>query len=175
MTRGALLILATALLLGACDDHSMTRQNRYSTYGQAALFPNGTEAQVLPPGTVAQGDLDRALKALHPPPADTQLLARGQERYNIYCTPCHGRSGAGDGMAVRRGFPAPPSYHSARLRAAPAQHFFDVITNGYGVMYSYAARIEPADRWAIVAYIRALQESRNARLANLPELRRKLP
>ena len=104
-----------------------------------------------------------------------QLLARGQERYGIYCSPCHGLSGNGDGMIVRRGFPAPPSYHSARLRAAPAKHFFDVITNGYGVMYSYAARVEPRDRWAIVAYIRALQESRNAKLADIPDLRSKLP
>ena len=138
MTRRALLSLAAALLLGACGDHSMTQQNRYSTYGAAALFPNGTEAQVPPPGVVAQGDLDRSQTAAHPPPVDAQLLARGQERYNIFCTPCHGLSGEGDGIVVQRGFPAPPSYHSARLRAAPAQHFFDVITNGYGVMYSYA-------------------------------------
>lgn len=175
MTRGVFISLVTALLLGACDDHSMTRQNRYSTYGPAALFPNGTEAQALPAGVVAQGDLDRAYKASHPPPADARVLARGQERYNIYCSPCHGLSGEGNGMVVRRGFPVPPSYHSVRLRAAPAQHFFDVITDGYGVMYSYAARIEPADRWAIVAYVRALQESRNAKLADIPELRSKLP
>ena len=175
MTRLVLLSLAAALALAACDDHSMTRQSRYSTYGAAALFPDGTEAQVLPPGAVAQGDLDRLDKAAHPPTADAQLLVRGQERYNIYCTPCHGLSGEGDGMVVRRGFPGPPSYHSARLRAAPAQHFFDVITDGYGVMYSYAARIEPKDRWAIVAYIRALQESRAAKVADMPEIRSKLP
>jgi hypothetical protein len=78
-------------------------------------------------------------------------------------------------MVVRRGFPAPPSYHSARLRAAPARHFFDVITNGYGVMYSYAARVDPRDRWAIVAYIRALQQSQNAKLADIPEVGSKLP
>jgi hypothetical protein len=102
-------------------------------------------------------------------------LQRGRERYDIFCTPCHGLSGSGDGMIVRRGFPAPPSYHTARLRAAPAQHFFDVISNGYGVMYSYAPRIEPRDRWAIVAYVRALQQSQNARLADIPDLRSKLP
>ena len=110
-----------------------------------------------------------------PPAVDAQLLARGQERYDIYCSPCHGLSGNGDGMIVQRGFPAPPSYHTARLRAAPAQHFFDVITNGYGVMYSYASRVEPRDRWAIVAYVRALQESQSAKLADMPELRSKLP
>jgi mono/diheme cytochrome c family protein len=170
-----LLSLSTALLLAACNDISMTQQKRYDTYGPAALFPDGTEAQALPPGVVAQDDLDRDHQSAKPPPVDAKLLARGQQRYDIYCSPCHGLSGDGDGMIVRRGFPAPPSYHSARLRAAPAQHFFDVITKGYGVMYSYAARVEPRDRWAIVAYIRALQESRNAKLADAPELRSKLP
>jgi mono/diheme cytochrome c family protein len=103
------------------------------------------------------------------------LLARGRERYDIYCSPCHGFSGHGDGMIVQRGFPTPPSYHSARLRSADAQHFFDVITHGYGVMYSYAARVEPRDRWAIIAYIRALQQSQRTDMADVPELRSKLP
>jgi mono/diheme cytochrome c family protein len=168
------LCLATAVLLAGCD-HSMTKQNRYGTYTAAALFRDGTEAQPLPEGAVAQGDLERASQAARPPQADLQLLARGRERYDIYCSPCHGLSGNADGMIVQRGFPTPPSYHTARLRAAPAQHFFDVITNGYGVMYAYAARVEPRDRWAIVAYVRALQESQNAKLADAPELRSKLP
>jgi mono/diheme cytochrome c family protein len=163
------------LPLGGCDDHSMTQQSRYVTYGSARLFADNTEAQALPPGVVAQGDLDRAKAAATPPAVDAPLLQRGQQRYDIFCSPCHSLSGNGDGMIVRRGFPAPPSYHDARLRAAPAQHFFDVITNGYGVMYSYAARIEPRDRWAIVAYVRALQESENARLADMPDLRSKPP
>jgi mono/diheme cytochrome c family protein len=170
-----LLGLSTSLLLAACNDVSMTQQNRYATYAPATLFPDGTEAQALPSGVVAQGDLDRAEQTAKPPPVDAQLLARGQERYDIYCSPCHGLSGYGDGMIVRRGFPAPPSYHSERLRAAPAQHFFDVISNGYGVMYSYAGRVEPRDRWAIVAYIRALQQSQHAKLADIPALRDKLP
>lgn len=174
MTNRIPLFLAAALVLGGCD-HSMTKQNRYSTYSAAALFRNGTEAQPLPVGVVAQGDLGRAIESTKPPRADPQLLARGRERYDIYCSPCHGLSGKGDGMIVHRGFPAPPSYHIPRLRAAPAQHFFDVITNGYGIMYSYAARVEPRDRWAIVAYIRALQESQNAKVADVPELRGKLP
>ena len=101
--------------------------------------------------------------------------ARGRERYGIYCSPCHGLSGHGDGIIVSRGFPAPPSYHSDRLRSADAQHVFDVISNGYGVMYSYAARVEPRDRWAIVAYIRALQQSQHTDIAEVPELRSKLP
>ena len=175
MTLRVLFAIAVLPLLTACGDHSMTQQNRYGTYKPAALFPDGTEAQPLPVGVVAQGDINRASQASTPPPVDAQLLARGQERYGIYCSPCHGLSGSGDGMVVRRGFPAPPSYHSARLRAAPAQHFFDVISDGYGVMYSYASRVEPHDRWAIVAYIRALQESQNAKLADLPELKSKLP
>ena len=92
-----------------------------------------------------------------------QLLHRGQERFNIYCAPCHSPVGDGDGMVVRRGFPAPPSYHIDRLRQAPARDFYDVMTNGYGVMRPYSDRVSPEDRWAIVAYIRALQLSQYAR------------
>jgi mono/diheme cytochrome c family protein len=172
---GRVLVCLAAMPLAACGDQSMTQQNRYSTYTRASLFADGTEAQPLPAGVVAQGDLGRANQSAKPPTVDSQLLARGRERYDIYCSPCHGLTGSGDGMIVRRGFPAPPSYHSARLRAAPAQHIFDVITGGYGVMYSYASRVEPHDRWAIVAYVRALQESQGAKLADTPDLRSKLP
>ena len=175
MNRRIPICLTAALMLAACHDDSMTQQNRYSTYGRAALFPDGAEAQPLPQGAVAQGDLERAASSAKPPAVDAQLLARGQQRYDIYCSPCHGLSGDGDGMIVRRGFPVPPSYHIARLRAAPAQHFFDVISDGYGAMYSYAERVEPRDRWAIVTYVRALQESRRAKLADAPEMRSKLP
>ena len=97
-----------------------------------------------------------------------ELLERGRERYEIYCAVCHGRTGEGNGMVVQRGFPVPPSYQIDRLREAPLGHFFDVITQGYGVMYSYAERVEPADRWAIAAYIRALQLSRHATIADVP-------
>lgn len=100
------------------------------------------------------------------------LLERGQERFNIYCSVCHGRLGDGDGMIVRRGFRKPPSYHIDRLREAPAGHFYDVITNGFGAMPSYASRVDVADRWAIVAYIRALQLSQNAQLDDVPEEQR---
>ena len=95
------------------------------------------------------------------------LLARGRERFNIYCAPCHSRAGDGDGMIARRGFPHPPSYHTDRLRNAPDSHFYQVIANGYGIMYPYADRITPHDRWAIVAYIRALQLSQHAPVADL--------
>ncbi|MBN8728722.1 MAG: cytochrome c [Xanthomonadales bacterium] len=90
------------------------------------------------------------------------VLQRGRERFDIYCAPCHGRSGDGAGMIVQRGFPAPPSYHTTKLRNAPDGHFYQVISHGYGAMYPYADRIAPADRWAIIDYIRALQLSQNA-------------
>jgi cytochrome c553 len=95
------------------------------------------------------------------------VLERGRQRFEIDCAPCHGRTGEGNGMIVQRGFPAPPSYHIDRLRQAPAGYFFDVMTRGYGVMFPYAVRVQPSDRWAIAAYIRALQLSRNARVADL--------
>ena len=101
-----------------------------------------------------------------PYPVTMKLLQRGQERFDIYCAPCHSPVGDGDGMVARRGFPHPPSYHIARLRQAPDRHFYDVMTNGYGIMYSYADRVSPEDRWAIVAYIRALQRSQDARIAS---------
>ena len=96
-----------------------------------------------------------------PIPVTKELVDRGQDRFNIYCIVCHGALGNGDGMVVRRGFPKPPTYHDDRLRNAPVGHFFDVMTNGWGRMNSYAAQISPADRWAIVAYIRALQVGQN--------------
>jgi mono/diheme cytochrome c family protein len=136
--------------------------------------------------TVARGHLDADaafytgkvgtnLVETFPFPVTRELLERGRERFDIYCSPCHGRTGDGHGMVVQRGFPPPPSYHIARLRQAPAGHFVDVITQGYGVMYSYAQRVEPADRWAIAAYIRALQKSQDASLKEvLPVERAKL-
>jgi mono/diheme cytochrome c family protein len=170
-----LFIIAITLLIAGCDKQSMTQQNRYDPYEPSSLWPNGSEAQPLPEGVVAQGDLERAKQSKVPPPVTTALIERGRQRYDIFCSPCHGRSGKGDGVIVQRGFPAPPSYHLERLRSAPAQHFFDVITNGFGVMYSYAARVEPRDRWAIVAYIRALQVSQHAQLTDAPEAWEKLP
>ena len=102
-----------------------------------------------------------------------EVLERGQDRYNIYCAPCHDRVGTGQGMIVRRGYRAPPSYHIDRLRSASVGHFFQVITRGFGVMPDYAAQIPPQDRWAIIAYIRALQLSQNAKLADVPETERR--
>jgi len=112
------------------------------------------------------------LVATNPLPMTQQTLERGRERFDIYCSPCHSIAGDGDGMVPRRGFPNPPSYHTDRLRSAPDAHFYSVITNGYGMMYSYADRVAPRDRWAIVAYIRALQLSQNARIGDVPADRR---
>lgn len=133
-----------------------------------------TEAQTAPSGTIAQGDLARDEALATAPEVTPALLERGREQYGVFCTPCHGIAGDGDGMIVAHGFPKPPSYHEPRLRAAPARHFVDVITRGYGVMYPYAARVEPRDRWAIAAYIRALQLSRRVDVAQAPEAREKL-
>jgi len=166
---------AILLAVAGCDDQSMRQQNRYDAYAPSKIWPNGSEAQPLPEGVVAQGDVERARQVKVPPPVTASLMQTGRENFGVFCSPCHGLGGDGDGMVVQRGFPAPPSYHIDRLRSAPAQHFFDVITNGYGVMYSYAARVPPNERWAIVAYIRALQDSRHASIADVPQAREKLP
>ena len=169
------LLLPLLASLGACEDQSMRRQARYEVYGKAPLFPDQAEARRPPEGAVEVGALSREASLRDPPPLDAALLERGRQRYDAICTPCHGYTGHGDGMVVQRGFPAPPSYHEDRLRAAPAAYFVDVITRGYGVMYAYANRVEPRDRWAIAAYIRALQRSQGARGAEAPDLAEKLP
>jgi mono/diheme cytochrome c family protein len=176
----ALLILAAAA--GCRPD--MYNQPRYKTYAEDDFFRDGASARPLPPHTVARGhaDLDAEyfegktedgkLVETLPEAVTRETLDRGRERFDIYCAVCHGRTGEGNGMIVQRGFPAPPSYHTERLRTAPVGHFYDVITNGYGVMYSYAARVEPADRWAIAAYIRALQLAQDATLDDVPAAER---
>jgi mono/diheme cytochrome c family protein len=161
------------LLLTSCG-LSMTQQPKYNTYAPADIWPDGASARRLPDGVVSQSEPARLARETSPPPATEALLQRGRERFDIYCSPCHGLAGDGDGVIVAHGFPKPPSYHIDRLLAAPAQHFYDVVTNGYGVMFSYAARIEPQDRWAIVGYIRALQFSRRATVAEVPEAGEKL-
>jgi mono/diheme cytochrome c family protein len=177
---GLYLVVLAALTTTACRQ-DMYNQPRTKPYSATNFFPDGTSARVIPVHTVEyksaspsdafhSGMSNGALIAYLPPPLKLtpQLLRRGQDRFDIYCAVCHGISGAGDGELVRRGFPAPPTYHSERLRNAPLGHFYDVITNGYGVMYSYASRVEPQDRWAIAAYIRALQLSQHASANDLP-------
>jgi mono/diheme cytochrome c family protein len=163
-----LLAIALVLVLGSCDQN-MSDQKKLPPYRPSSLF-DGLAMLTPVPGTVARDALPDS--APQPPAITADLLARGKDRFQIYCTPCHGAVGNGQGMVVQRGFPAPPSFHIDRLRTAPASHFYDVITNGYGAMYSYGARVAPADRWAIVAYIRALQASQHAAVASLPDAAR---
>ena len=164
-------VLACLLVASGCyQGQRMDDQPKYEALEAADAFPDDQSARPRVPGTVAQNEpLLTGIPDENPLPITLSLLQRGRERFDIYCSPCHGRLGDGEGMIVQRGFPHPPSYHSQRLREAPDGHFFSVITHGYGAMYSYAARVPPEDRWAIVAYIRALQLSQHAAIAELPE------
>jgi mono/diheme cytochrome c family protein len=173
MMRLASPLLLVALLAGCEQD--MADQPRYDPLSDSKSFPDGKSAREPVAGTVErEADLADIPDTI-PVPVTAALLQHGRERFEIFCSPCHGRAGDGRGMVVERGFPAPPSFHQDALRMAPDRHFYDVITSGYGVMYSYAARVPPADRWAIVAYIRALQYSRHAPVDALPpDLRAKL-
>lgn len=162
------LALGAAVAAAGCDQQ-MVDMPRNEPYEASAVLPEQASVQPPVPGTVARGTLLEPRPDDIPFAIDAALLQRGQERFNIFCSPCHGRTGDGNGMIVRRGFPQPPSYHIDRLRQAPDSHFYDVMTNGFGAMYSYASRVPADDRWAIVAYIRALQLSLHAVVAELPE------
>jgi hypothetical protein len=177
--RLAACVALVALGLAGCR-LDMHVQPKYLPYDGTDFWGDGRSERQPVPGTVARGHLkldelfytgkvNGVLADEFPFPITAAELEGGRQRFNIYCTPCHGYTGNGRGMIVQRGFPAPPSYHIQRLREAPAGHFFDVITNGYGAMYSYAARVAPADRWRIIAYIRALQLSENAKIDDVPE------
>jgi mono/diheme cytochrome c family protein len=152
----AAVLLAPALL-GACD-LSMKDQARTDPQESTTLWPGGPPRADPPAGTIAQDQPAYEARLRIPPPLTAALLERGEQRYAIFCSVCHGARGDGDGAVVRRGFPAPPSYHTARLLAAPPGYIVDVITHGRGIMYSYADRVPPADRWAIAAYVKALQK-----------------
>ena len=173
-----LLLILVALGTGGCRP-DMFEQPYSKPLERSSFFRDRMASRPLPAHTVAQGQLraDTAfytgkvntnLLTTFPMPITREVLNRGRERFEIYCAPCHGRTGEGNGMIVQRGFPAPPSYHIDRLREAPVGHFYDVITQGYGIMYSYQARVAPADRWAIAAYIRALQLSHRGTLKDVP-------
>jgi len=172
------LILLVGFLLPGCEQQ-MADQPRYDPLEASDFFADGRASRPRIPGTVAQGQPNEAdmlysgkvdgKAALSLPfPVTYAVLARGRERYNIFCAPCHDRVGNGQGMIVRRGFKRPASFHSDRLRLAPVGYFFDVITNGFGVMSSYASQVPPRDRWSIVAYVRALQLSQHAALEDVP-------
>ena len=180
--RSAALLGAVLLLIGTagCElRQAMYDQEKYEPLEASVFFADGMSFRSQVDGTVAQGQLrldehfyqgkiQGQLAATLPMVVDRQLLERGRERFNIFCSPCHDKTGSGNGMIVQRGLKQPPSYHQQRLREVPVGHFFDVMTNGFGVMYSYASRIPVADRWAIVAYIKVLQLSQNLEFDQLP-------
>jgi hypothetical protein len=176
-----LAAVCAALLLTGCR-LDMHEQPRYNPYSPSTFFADGVSERQPVEGTVPRGEVlggpdeitDSGTLNGHdidafPFPITRAVLDRGRERFNIFCAPCHGLGGDGDGMIVQRGFQQPPSYHIERLRNAPVGHFFSVITNGFGAMYPYGYRILPRDRWAIIAYIRALQLSRQGTINDVPE------
>ena len=178
----AIAIFGLALTMVACRQ-DMHNQPRYKPFAATDFFGDGRSARPVVEGTVARGHLrlDTARYTgkiqgkegpedvdVFPFLIEKQDLLRGQERFNIFCSPCHSRIGDGNGMVVRRGFRQAANYHSEKLLKAPVGHFFDVITNGFGAMPSYASRVDPDDRWRIAAYIRVLQFSENARLDDVP-------
>jgi hypothetical protein len=176
-------VAATLFMIAGCDHlhQDMGNQPKNKPLSPSDFFADGRSVRTPVENTVSRSSLDNDQlmvtkeSAMFPMPINEALLERGQERYRIFCSPCHGIQGDGNGMIVMRGMKRPPSYHEDRLRQAPNGYFYDVITNGFGQMYNYAAQVPPRDRWAIVAYVRALQLSRNARVSDLPaEVREKL-
>jgi len=172
--------LALALAFGAGCRQDMHDQPKFIPLRPTDFFADGRSARPLVEGTVARGHLDDDAafytgKGPDGKPVDTfpfpitkDVIGRGRDRFNVYCTPCHDRTGSGNGMIVRRGYRHPPSYHIDRLRQVPNGYIFDVITRGFGAMPDYAAQIAPTDRWAVVAYVRALQLSQNASVNDVP-------
>jgi mono/diheme cytochrome c family protein len=180
--RHAALVLGLAAAAAGCRQ-DMHDQPKYKPFRPSDFFGDDRSARPLVEDTVARGQLradatyftgkQGAMPVdVLPMSVTPALLRRGQQRYGIYCTPCHGQTGRGDGMVVQRGYRRPPSFHIDRLRNEKTGYFFDVITSGFGAMPDYAAQIAVPDRWAIVAYLRALQLSENARLEDVPADRR---
>ncbi len=188
LLRLSLGCTAIGILLAGCNTDMWVQQKSHPL-DKSEFFADGQASRPLLQGTVSRGNLRQDAVFFTgidngkwvdtiPSEVNMELLKRGQERYDIFCTPCHGRTGDGEGMIAKRGFKLKRpvgNMHTDRLRKMPVGHFYDVITNGYGAMYSYASRIEPKDRWAIVAYIRALQLSQNVKATDLtPEQQAKL-
>ena len=173
MTRGTLLIfpLILASLLPSCGDSdpNMRRQPRTKPFRASAFFPDGASARPLPAHVVARDDSSTSTDSAHPRPDLTlNVLIRGQQRFDIYCSMCHGRDGYGRGMVALRGFPQPPSFHAPDILAKSDDHYFQVISQGLGKMPPYARMVPVSDRWAIVDYIRALQRSQHAQPGDAP-------
>jgi mono/diheme cytochrome c family protein len=180
----ATLAIAAWLAAIAGCHRDMYDQPRLETLEESNFFDDGRASRPLVDGTVPYqsppeddafhtGKQNGQLVDQPPVKVDAALLKRGHERFNIYCSVCHGRTGEGNGMIVERGYRQPPTFHSDRLRGIPIGHFFDVMTNGFGAMPSYAVQVPPADRWAIAAYVRALQLSQHAKLDDVPEAQRR--
>jgi hypothetical protein len=177
-----LVAVSAALAAGGCRQ-DMHNQPKYKPLAESGFYGDHRSARPIVDGTVARGDLegDDALftgkvngqdVTEFPFPVTDGLMARGRERYDIFCSPCHDRTGRGNGMVVKRGYRQPPSFHIDRLRQAPVGHFFDVMTIGFGAMPDYRVQIPARDRWAIVAYIRALQASQHSTLDAVPPAER---
>ena len=174
--RPSATFLAALLALGlsACNQ-DMDKQPKYNEYKPASLFPNGSVLQHAPSGTVSREEYAREQNAPKKPAVTRALLERGRERYDIFCSPCHAKTGDGYGRIVARGMPHPQSFDSEAMRNASDEHLYDVISNGRGMMFPLGYKLEPRDRWAIVAYLRALQLSQRAAASDLtPEMREKL-
>ncbi len=179
------LVLVLVLVLGAGCRQDMHDQPRLEPYEASSFFADGRGSRPLVEGTVPRGDPvrdphlhdgrgpDGKLVETFPEEVTKATILRGRERFEIFCSPCHNQTGDGNGMIVRRGLRRPPSFHDPRLRAAPVGHFYDAIAHGFGAMSDYAAQIPVRDRWAIVAYIRALQLSQSAAIADVPADERK--
>ncbi len=165
-------VLGLVLAASAGCSYNMSKQPRYNPFAPSDFYSDGQSVRNPVPGTVprdySRRDAAFATTEKMPVPVTAELLKRGQERFDIFCSPCHGRLGDGEGIVVQRGFLHPPSYHTDRLRNAPDGLFYQVITDGFGKMASYGNRVPPDDRWAITAYIRALQLSQSTRVADLP-------
>jgi hypothetical protein len=180
--RSAIAVVALSGALVACRQ-DMHDAPRYEPLEASTFFSDGRASRALVANTVPRGHLREdehlftgkvggQLVTEFPMPVTAEVMARGQERFNVFCAPCHSRKGDGTGMIVQRGFRQPPSYHEERLVNAPVGYFFDVMTNGFGAMQDYSAQVPVADRWAIAAYIRALQLSRRGAVADVPADRR---
>jgi mono/diheme cytochrome c family protein len=177
------LVVAAASLLGLACRQDMHDQPRYEPFEKSDFFADGRASRPFVAGTVARGTLHEN-EALFtgkvgkdfvselPMEVTADLLLRGRTQFEAFCSPCHGRTGQGDGMIVQRGFKRPPSYHTDRLRGVPVGYFFDVMTKGFGAMSDYASQVSVEDRWAIAAYVRTLQLSQHAPVSDVPAERR---
>jgi mono/diheme cytochrome c family protein len=181
--RSFAAVAAFAFFFSVGCRQDMHDQPKYIPMRDSTFFSDGRSARPIVAGTVARGQLrddpllytgkvNNADATTFPFAIDDTVMARGRGRYDVYCAPCHGLTGVGDGMIVRRGYRRPPTFHQDRLRDSPPGHFFDVITNGFGAMPDYAAQIRAEDRWAVIAYVKALQLAQHATVADVPPDRR---